>query len=266
MVKYNRARTTEQVILIFKDVHGDIYDYSKTVYTNSKEKLTIGCRIHGDFKQLFYPHAKGHGCIQCGIDKCSITSRKSTEYIVNKFKDVHGNRYVYKNTVYVKSSDKVLVECREHGEFRISPHDHIGGKGCSICGNKKKRFGVGASKNTLIAKSLSKTNGKLNFYIIKCWGGAEIFYKFGVTTGKIKKRFAGKNMPYNYQLLTLITGDSSSVYDFELLFSRLAYQDNYRPLVYFGGHGECFSKFSEIMLKNICEFKDNLNVLEKPTN
>ena len=34
-----------------KEIHGNIYDYSKTEYTKAKEPVTIICRKHGEFKQ-----------------------------------------------------------------------------------------------------------------------------------------------------------------------------------------------------------------------
>lgn len=42
--------TTEIWIKRAKEVHGDLYDYSKTVYKSCKDKVTITCPIHGDFE------------------------------------------------------------------------------------------------------------------------------------------------------------------------------------------------------------------------
>jgi len=47
------------------------YDYSKTVYVNDNEKVTITCPIHGDFKQRLSDHSRGKEC-----SKCSNMSRR----------------------------------------------------------------------------------------------------------------------------------------------------------------------------------------------
>ncbi len=41
-----QMKTPEQFLIDAKNVHGDKYDYSKTVYTGAFEKVTITCPIH----------------------------------------------------------------------------------------------------------------------------------------------------------------------------------------------------------------------------
>ena len=33
-------------------VHGEKYDYTRTVYVQARSKLTISCKKHGDFDQI----------------------------------------------------------------------------------------------------------------------------------------------------------------------------------------------------------------------
>lgn len=49
-----------------KKVHGDKYDYSKTIYVNSKQKSIVTCKVHGDF-MLDWANAfsKSTGCPKC---------------------------------------------------------------------------------------------------------------------------------------------------------------------------------------------------------
>lgn len=61
--------TTESLIAEFKQVHGDIYDYSKTNYVNFKTKVAITCRKHGIFMQRSRCHASGKGCPICRSSK-----------------------------------------------------------------------------------------------------------------------------------------------------------------------------------------------------
>ena len=39
--------TQDDIIGRFKGVHGDRYDYSKTVYNGSKQKVVVTCKEHG---------------------------------------------------------------------------------------------------------------------------------------------------------------------------------------------------------------------------
>lgn len=43
--------TTEDFIRRAREVHGDKYDYSESVYTNTRTKLKIICPKHGEFYQ-----------------------------------------------------------------------------------------------------------------------------------------------------------------------------------------------------------------------
>lgn len=123
-----RKLTTKEFIEKAKIVHGDKYDYSKTVYTSSRDKVCIICPIHGEFWQKANEHLRGHGC-----DKCGGTYRLDTDEFIRRAKLVHGNKYDYSKTVYVNSNTKVCIICKEHGEFWQMPHAHLGGSGCPKC-------------------------------------------------------------------------------------------------------------------------------------
>ena len=45
--------------------HGNKYNYDKTEYIHSEEKVIITCPNHGDFKQQAYKHIQGNGCPNC---------------------------------------------------------------------------------------------------------------------------------------------------------------------------------------------------------
>lgn len=56
-------------------IHGNIYDYSNTVYISAKSNLTILCPIHGEFEQKPNNHLNGSGC-----PKCSAKGYSDTEW------------------------------------------------------------------------------------------------------------------------------------------------------------------------------------------
>ena len=78
----DQRRTQEQVIKLFKDVHGDRYDYSKTVYKNARTKVIVICRKHGEFKTIVRYHGEGSNCPKCAkgvldLDPLSLKNQLS---------------------------------------------------------------------------------------------------------------------------------------------------------------------------------------------
>lgn len=67
-------------------VHGNTYQYKKVNYTDSKSKVTISCRIHGDFLQEPRNHLVGKGCPDCGVARQAEKLRLSPEDIAAKKK------------------------------------------------------------------------------------------------------------------------------------------------------------------------------------
>jgi hypothetical protein len=62
-----KTRTQEDFLALAREKHGDKYDYSKTKYVKSGEKVIITCSIHGDFEQVANSHVvSGMGCKLCG--------------------------------------------------------------------------------------------------------------------------------------------------------------------------------------------------------
>ena len=59
------ANNTEDFIKKSRTIHGDKYDYSKTMYKNANTKVCIICPKHGEFWQTPYGHTKGCGCPKC---------------------------------------------------------------------------------------------------------------------------------------------------------------------------------------------------------
>ena len=64
-----RSRLQHKPVQVFieeaKKVHGGLYEYHKVEYVNTKSKVCIVCKIHGDFWQTPSNHLKGKGCPYC---------------------------------------------------------------------------------------------------------------------------------------------------------------------------------------------------------
>jgi len=117
----------------FKKVHGDTFDYSKTVFKGVRKYITITCRIHGDFEQRVYAHFQGNGCKHC----TDVSHRLNMDSVLDSFKSVHSDSYDYSLVDYKNARTKVSIICQKHGVFKQLPRDHVAGKGCPSCKSSK---------------------------------------------------------------------------------------------------------------------------------
>ena len=148
-----RKKTTEDFINEAKEIYGDLYDYTKSVYTGCENKLIIICKIHGEFEQQPNNHLYGKGCFNCGRQKLFDSRKSNTHEFIKNAIEIHGNKYDYSKSVYINSNKKVTIICKEHGEFEQTPSGHLGGRGCKLCGIETTRQKLTSSTNHFIFKS-----------------------------------------------------------------------------------------------------------------
>lgn len=131
--------STEEVINMFRSVHGDKYDYSKVDYKKMHEDVTIICPKHGEFQQPPHSHLRGQGCKYCGIESRAAKRKYDNIEFIDRAKKIHGNKYDYSKVEYVSSKEDVVIICPKHGEFKQSPNSHLQGQGCPFCKGEKSR-------------------------------------------------------------------------------------------------------------------------------
>lgn len=112
--------------------HGNSYDYSLVDYVDCNTDVEIICRKHGNFWQKPVYHLRGHGCPICSNEKRGPKKITTCE-LVERFCEVHGDKYDYSKVVYEGPKSKVTVICKEHGEFEQLPFAHLSGQGCPKC-------------------------------------------------------------------------------------------------------------------------------------
>jgi hypothetical protein len=137
-----RKLTTSEIVNRFEDIHNGRYDYSKVEYENSREKVTIICRSHGEFTQKPHDHMKGVGCPKCKAVKLSESKLTTTDNFILQALSVHKGKYSYELVEYKGATSKVSIICKIHGEFRQRPANHLQGQGCKKCStilNTEKR-------------------------------------------------------------------------------------------------------------------------------
>lgn len=111
-----------------KLIHGDKYDYSNVDYVNCRTKIKINCPKHGEFEQ--YPTSHILHKQNCPI--CAKTSM-TTEKLIERFKNKHGDKYIYDKVEYTGCDCYVTIICKTHGEFSQRYDSHAKGYGCSKC-------------------------------------------------------------------------------------------------------------------------------------
>lgn len=131
--------TTKEWIKNAITIHGNKYDYTKVNYENSKTKITIICRKHGEFQQTPNSHLVGQGCVKCGIESRTLVRKKPQEQFIEEAKKIHGNKYDYSLVVYKNSSSKIIIICNDHGQFQQTPYAHLTGRGCIRCNVASKK-------------------------------------------------------------------------------------------------------------------------------
>ena len=135
-----RTKSNEYFLKEAYKVHGNKYDYSKTRYVDSKTKVCITCKVHGDFMLVPNNHLHGSGCPKCLKEHAASLLRKTNEWFLQRAHEVHGDRYDYSKVEYIDSATKVCIVCKKHGDFWQLPSNHIKGHGCVKCradGNTK---------------------------------------------------------------------------------------------------------------------------------
>ena len=119
---------TEYFIEKANKIHNNKYDYSLVNYKNSETKVTIICKIHGNFVQAPGDHLSKRGCSKC------VGNFMNTEYFIEKANKIHNNKYDYSKVNYVNSTTKIIIICPKHKKFEQLPGDHLAKCGCPKCG------------------------------------------------------------------------------------------------------------------------------------
>lgn len=138
-----------------KSIHGDKYDYSKVEYTKNSEKVCITCPQHGEFWMTPHNHLQKRGCPICAnasrkkflnnYDRTSI-NEKVKENFFAKANEKHSYKYDYSKSEYVNSRTPMSIVCPIHGEFLMTPRQHLQGCGCYKCAKEnfsmRKKLGI----------------------------------------------------------------------------------------------------------------------------
>ena len=136
-ISNSKRKTKEQFIQEAKEIHGELYDYSKVIYENTNTNVKIICKTHGEFPQRPSAHLKGSGCKKCADEKFAKDRTFTTEIFIERAKEKHGDIYDYSLVNYKSSQENIIIICKKHGEFPQKPNNHLQGDGCKRCSSEK---------------------------------------------------------------------------------------------------------------------------------
>lgn len=126
-------------------IHGDKYNYSRTVLEGSTKKIEVICNQCGNHFNVgawdhLYSRGHGRGCPICANKSRSKTLTRNTKWFMDELKTRRKDRgkyYDYSKVVYIKSTDEIEIGCPIHGMFRQIAWSHLNGKGCPKCAQIK---------------------------------------------------------------------------------------------------------------------------------
>jgi len=113
-----------------------------------------------------------YGIVELSIRYHIKNSRKHTInsaankslYWRNLMNDIGNKKYDYSKANYTYSKTKVILICKLHGEFQVTPNDHITKKsGCPECGFKTISIKNNITNEEFIRRSTKKFGGKYNY-------------------------------------------------------------------------------------------------------
>lgn len=129
---------THDIIVRFKQTHGNKYEYGNVSFSNMKAKVEIICPMHGTFWQTPDHHIRGTDCPDCSrLNQGKLKKEKSAAKFISKAISIHGEIYDYKNFVYNGNKTKIEIICPSHGTFKQTPSNHLSGFGCPLCGRER---------------------------------------------------------------------------------------------------------------------------------
>lgn len=134
--------TQESAVAKAREIHGELYDLSKLVYTVSKAEVQVGCSKHGFFSICYRDFTKSvgaRGCQVCGKElyddtKADVHNKIGETTAIERMTQRYAGKFDYSKVVYKSYSEPVAIVCPIHGEFSMSPLFHMSyHHGCSDC-------------------------------------------------------------------------------------------------------------------------------------
>jgi hypothetical protein len=133
-------------------IHGDKYNYFKTIYINENTKICIISEA-GEFYQLPADHLVMNDNSEIEYKPCDYLlykNAKNTNNFVQQATLKHGDKYYYKNIRFHNDNTKIGITCKVHGYLLQTPAAHLANDDdCITCQlQSEEKIAFLSSKNT----------------------------------------------------------------------------------------------------------------------
>ncbi len=239
IVVSSRKLSGKEFFLRCEERHDKYYSYPHQEYKTPDTIITVSCPQHGDFKIKSRNHLWiGQGCRKCYQETRGVRrSVKWDEFYKNAI-EIHEGKYVYDENSYVMLTEHVRIKCKKHGWFEQRGHEHLSGKGCSVCARELSRGRWQSSKIPDELKDLASS-----LYYFKLSFEKEVFYKIGISNDVNRRSRTIKNTSiYNVEIIDVLNGTLYTCMEMEESLHREYDEFSYTPDDHFGGYTECFSQ------------------------
>ena len=78
---------------------------------------------------------------------------KTTEEFIKQAKEIHNNKYRYSKVDYKGNKIKVCVTCTKHGDFFVTPNNHLRGVGCPMCAKESRAKNLSSTSEIFIKQA-----------------------------------------------------------------------------------------------------------------
>ena len=180
--------TWEDFLIKANEVHNSKYTYDKDSY-HIDGKVKAFCSIHGEFVVHIHSHLRGTNCMECSKIERGLKRRISFQDFKTQADERYNNKFTYVEDTYTLFTKHMTIICPTHGEFRTTPQKHSSGiYGCEKCAREQGAL-YWYEKPTIL-------------YYIKIIKDGKEYFKIGITTKGVKKRFSHlKRMNVSYEII-----------------------------------------------------------------
>lgn len=153
--KATKRYSHEYYLRQVKSLHSERYTFEKVRYTGASSKITVTCKIHGDFETYpssFLNSEEFSGCVKCRDEKRLKEKKKEKQLVKKQLTELdrfikvasknHYDKYDYSQTVYTGTEETINVICKAHGVFTAVVATHKRGLApCLKCKSNRSRWG-----------------------------------------------------------------------------------------------------------------------------
>src|SRR5690606_9045744 len=104
---------------------------------------------------------RGNGCPMCRSINLSRLYSHTTEYFIERAKQIHGNKFDYSLVDYKNNNTKIKIICDNGHIFEQLPSNHLNKFGCFKCDGKNK------NTEDFIKSALKKHGNKYDYRLVK---------------------------------------------------------------------------------------------------